>query len=163
MTNGKPGTMTLGWRLETWARGVEMPEPVRLVVRVGDRGRYRILMPCEPEASSSAGKPVPRLIKGDLQAARKELRCLGSWVSLQWAVFQRAPTCSEVLCRAGFMADIWRVYVCSRVFRISKCGVVVVENATVSCLAQSVSLLHNPAKIIREAFPCPGTLRSDAG
>ena len=53
MTNGKPGTMTLGRRLETWARGVEMPE--RMEVREADRGRYRILMPCEAEVSASVG------------------------------------------------------------------------------------------------------------
>jgi hypothetical protein len=49
-----------------------------LEVRVEDRGRYRILMPCEEEADAiaSAGKPVPRLIEGDLRAAREELRCL---------------------------------------------------------------------------------------
>ena len=44
--------MTLGLRLETWARGVETPEPERLIVRVVDRRRYRILMPCEEEAEA---------------------------------------------------------------------------------------------------------------
>jgi hypothetical protein len=78
MTNGKPGTMTLGRKIETWAHGVEMPDLELLEVRVEDRGRYRILMPCEEEADAiaSAGKPVPRLIEGDLRAAREELRCL---------------------------------------------------------------------------------------
>ena len=78
--------MTLGRRLETWARGVEMPEPERLEVREEDRGRYRILMPCEEEASASAGKLVPRLIEGYLQVAREDLRCpegLGSGSGLK--------------------------------------------------------------------------------
>jgi uncharacterized protein YoaH (UPF0181 family) len=80
MTNGKPGTMTLGRKIETWARGVEMPDAEVLEVRVEERGRYRILMPCdaEVEAMASAGKPVPRLIEGELRAAREELLCLGS-------------------------------------------------------------------------------------
>jgi hypothetical protein len=84
MTNGRPGTMTLGRRIATWARGVEMPEPERLEVQVENRRRYRILMPSEDEveALSSAGKLVPRLIEGDLRAAREELRCLGGGKSV---------------------------------------------------------------------------------
>jgi hypothetical protein len=79
LTDCRPGTVCLGRRMETWARGVDMPEPVTLEVQVEDRGRYRILMPCaqEVEALANAGKRVPRLIEGDVRAAREECAACG--------------------------------------------------------------------------------------
>jgi hypothetical protein len=79
LTDCRPGTVCLGRRMETWARGVDMPEPVTLEVQAEDRGRYRILMPCaqEVEALANAGKRVPRLIEGDVRAAREECAALG--------------------------------------------------------------------------------------
>jgi hypothetical protein len=79
LTDCRPGTVCLGRRMETWARGVDMPEPVTLEVQVEDRGRYRVVMPCqrEIEALANAGKRVPRLIEGDVRAAREECAALG--------------------------------------------------------------------------------------
>jgi hypothetical protein len=79
LTDCRPGTVCLGRRMEIWARGVDMPEPVTLEVQVEDRGRYRILMPCaqEVEALANAGKRVPRLIEGDVRAAREECAACG--------------------------------------------------------------------------------------
>ncbi|MBM4164282.1 MAG: hypothetical protein FJ222_07570, partial [Lentisphaerae bacterium] len=79
LTDCRPGTVCLGRRMETWARGVDMPAAVTLEVQVEDRGRYRILMPCqrEIEALANAGKRVPRLIEGDVRAAREECAAWG--------------------------------------------------------------------------------------
>jgi hypothetical protein len=79
LTDCRPGTVCLGRRMETWARGVDMPEPVTLEVQVEDRGRYRVVMPCqrEIEALANAGKRVPRLVEGDVRAAREECAALG--------------------------------------------------------------------------------------
>jgi hypothetical protein len=79
LTDCRPGTVCLGRRMETWARGVDMPEPVTLEVQVEDRGRYRVVMPCqrEIEALANAGKRVPRLVEGDVRAAREECAAWG--------------------------------------------------------------------------------------
>jgi hypothetical protein len=79
LTDCRPGTVCLGRRMEIWARGVDMPEPVTLEVQAEDRGRYRNLMPCaqEVEALANAGKRVPRLIEGDVRAAREECAACG--------------------------------------------------------------------------------------
>jgi len=61
-----------GHPLRVWARGGDLPEPVRLQVRIEERDGKRVILPRKPEAAAmmKAGKTVPRLeVQGDDEEA----------------------------------------------------------------------------------------------